>query len=127
MAAGRVLIVFRKAATATKPAVGTLNDPALGQFKEDTTDYPSLGSLQHRQQLPAALEPARLAAEVAAAEQFETDHNAAIKPWRLGVECAVVDPDNRLVARGLECEWEERLTEFESAKALHAVKAIGRA
>jgi hypothetical protein len=58
----------------------------------------------------AALEPARLAATVAAAEQLETDHNAALKQWRLGVERATyeaqraerryraVDPDNRLVA-----------------------------
>jgi uncharacterized protein YndB with AHSA1/START domain/predicted DNA-binding transcriptional regulator AlpA len=57
------------------------------------------------------------------------DHNAALKQWRLGVERATyeaqraerryraVDPDNRLVARGLEREWEERLTELESAKA----------
>jgi DNA invertase Pin-like site-specific DNA recombinase len=76
----------------------------------------------------AALEPARLPATVAAAEQLETDHNAALKQWRLGVERATyearraerryraVDPDNRLVARGLEREWEERLTEIESAK-----------
>jgi uncharacterized protein YndB with AHSA1/START domain len=77
----------------------------------------------------AALEPARLAATLAAAEQLETDHNTALKQWRLGVERATyeaqraerryraVDPDNRLVARGLEREWEERLTELESAKA----------
>jgi len=77
----------------------------------------------------ATLEPARLTATVAAAEQLETDHNAALKQWRLGVERATyeaqraerryraVDPDNRLVARGLEREWEERLAELESAKA----------
>ena len=27
-----------------------------------------------------------------------------------------VDPDNRLVARGLEREWEQRLTDLEAAK-----------
>jgi DNA invertase Pin-like site-specific DNA recombinase len=77
----------------------------------------------------AALEPAKLAATVAAAEQLEMDHNAALKQWRLGVERAAyeaqraekryraVDPENRLVARGLEREWEERLSELESAKS----------
>src|SRR5262244_3042829 len=50
------------------------------------------------------------------------------KPWRLGVERAnyeaqraerryrAVDPDNRLVARGLERDWEERLRALETAK-----------
>jgi hypothetical protein len=77
----------------------------------------------------AALHPVRLAVTVAAAEQLERDHNAALKQWRLGVERATyeaqraerryraVDPDNRLVARGLEREWEKRLAGLESAKA----------
>ncbi|MGO4570212.1 recombinase family protein, partial [Rhizobium sp. 2YAF20] len=68
-----------------------------------------------------ALEPARLAATLAAAERFELDTEASLKQWRLGVERAVyqagraerryraVDPDNRLVARGLEREWEQCL------------------
>ena len=77
----------------------------------------------------AALEPARLAATLAAAERLESDREAALKQWRLGVERAnyeaqraerryrAVDPDNRLVARGLEREWEERLRALETAKA----------
>jgi len=52
-----------------------------------------------------------------------------VKQWRLGVERAVyqaqraerryraVDPDNRLVARGLEREWEESLRALEAARA----------
>jgi hypothetical protein len=52
-----------------------------------------------------------------------------LKQWRLGVEQAsyeaqraerryrAVDPDNRLVARGLEREWEERLRALDAAKA----------
>jgi hypothetical protein len=39
----------------------------------------------------AALQPVRLAATVAAAEQLETDHNAALKQWRLGVELATYE------------------------------------
>lgn len=77
----------------------------------------------------AALEPVGLAATLAAAEQLESDREAALKQWRLGVERAsyeaqraerryrAVDPDNRLVARGLEREWEERLRPLDAAKA----------
>src|SRR5262249_60687945 len=54
---------------------------------------------------------------------------AALKHWRLGVERAsyvaslaerryrAVDPDNRLVALGLERAWEESLRALETAKA----------
>lgn len=77
----------------------------------------------------AALEPAGLAATLAAAERLESDREAALKQWRLGVERAsyeaqraerrycAVDSDNRLVARGLEREWEERLRALDAAKA----------
>jgi DNA invertase Pin-like site-specific DNA recombinase len=77
----------------------------------------------------AALEPAKLAATLAAAERLEADREAALKQWRLGVERATyeasraerryraVDPDNRLVARGLEREWEESLSALEAARA----------
>jgi DNA invertase Pin-like site-specific DNA recombinase len=77
----------------------------------------------------AALEPAKIRATLAAAEQIEMDRESALKHWRLGVERAsyavsraerryrAVDPDNRLVARGLEGEWEESLTSLETAKA----------
>jgi DNA invertase Pin-like site-specific DNA recombinase len=77
----------------------------------------------------AALEPAKLAATLAATERLEADREAALKQWRLGIERAsyeasraerryrAVDPDNRLVARGLEREWEESLMALEAAKA----------
>jgi excisionase family DNA binding protein len=77
----------------------------------------------------AALQPAALAATLAAAERLESDRDAVLKQWRLGVERAsyeaqraerryrAVDPDNRLVARGLEREWEERLRALAVAKA----------
>jgi hypothetical protein len=56
------------------------------------------------------------------------DRESALRHWRLGVERAsyaaslaerryrAVDPDNRLVARGLERAWEESLTSLEAAK-----------
>ena len=77
----------------------------------------------------AALEPVKIAAIVAAAERLEADREAALKHWRLGVERAgyatslaerryrAVDPDNRLVARGLERAWEESLGALDAAKA----------
>ena len=77
----------------------------------------------------AALEPAKLAASIAAAERLELDREAVLKQWRLGVERAryeasraerryrACDPDNRLVARGLEREWEEKLGAVATAEA----------
>lgn len=76
----------------------------------------------------AALEPARIAATLAAAEQLEADRESTLKQWQLSVERAqyaaslaerryrAVDPDNRLVARGLEKAWEESLAALEKAK-----------
>jgi predicted DNA-binding transcriptional regulator AlpA len=80
------------------------------------------------QRFLATLEPAKLAACVAAAERLEADREAVLRQWRLGVEQAnyeasraerryrAIDPDNRLVARGLEREWEEKLRALEAAK-----------
>lgn len=75
-----------------------------------------------------ALAPAGLKAAVAAAERMESDHDAALAQWRLAVERAqyeaeraerryrAVDPDNRLVARGLEAAWEKCLGELDRAQ-----------
>src|SRR3954466_15763081 len=77
----------------------------------------------------AALEPAGLAATLAAAERLERDRQCALKQWRLGVERAgyeaqraerrygAVDPETSLVARGLEREWEESPGASDAAKA----------
>ena len=77
----------------------------------------------------AALEPAKLTATLTAAERLEADREATLKQWRLAVERAsyeaqraerryrAVDPDNRLVARGLEREWEACLKALEAAKS----------
>ena len=77
----------------------------------------------------AALAPIGVEAAIAAAERLEADHDGALAQWRLTVERAsyetqraerryrAVDPDNRLVARGLEAEWEKALRELDRAKA----------
>lgn len=77
----------------------------------------------------AALAPLGIEAALAAAERIEADHDGALAQWRLAVERAsyeaqraerryrAIDPDNRLVARGIEAEWEHCLRELEKARA----------
>ena len=77
----------------------------------------------------AALAPCGVEAALAAAERIEADHDNALAQWRLAIERTsyeaqraerryrAVDPDNRLVARGLEADWENCLRELEKAKA----------
>lgn len=76
----------------------------------------------------AALAPAGLEASLGAIEQAEADHDTALAQWRRQVERTrydaqhaerryrAVDPDNRLVARGLEAEWEKCLRALEAAQ-----------
>jgi DNA invertase Pin-like site-specific DNA recombinase len=77
----------------------------------------------------AELTPAGLAAALKAAEQLESDHDSVLAQFRREVERAeyeaqraerryrAVDPENRLVARGLEAEWEQSLRQLEAARA----------
>ena len=76
-----------------------------------------------------ALAPAGLEAALAAAERLEANREDALTQWQLAAERAryeaqraerryrAVDAENRLVARGLESEWEQRLRELEQTKA----------
>ena len=73
---------------------------------------------------PAGVEALRLSLE-----QLQAHHDAALSQWRLDVERTryeaeraerryrVVEPENRLVARGLEAEWENRLRDLAAAEA----------
>jgi DNA invertase Pin-like site-specific DNA recombinase len=77
----------------------------------------------------AELAPAGLDAALKAAEQLESDHDSVLAQFRREVERAeyeaqraerryrAVDPENRLVARGLEAEWEQSLRQLEAARA----------
>jgi DNA invertase Pin-like site-specific DNA recombinase len=77
----------------------------------------------------AALAPAALKACLAAAQQLQDGHDAALAQWRRQVEQAryaatraerryrAVDPENRLVARGLEADWEHALCDLTDAQA----------
>ncbi len=72
---------------------------------------------------PAAVEAMRLTVE-----QLQSNHDAALSQWRLEVErmryeaerterrYRMVEPENRLVARGLEAEWENRLRDLATAE-----------
>ena len=76
----------------------------------------------------AAVAPGGLAASLRAAELLQADHDGALAQWRLAVERAnyevqraerryrAVDPDNRLVARGLEAQWEQCLRTLDQAR-----------
>ena len=86
----------------------------------------------------AALQPAALQACVQAARQLEEGHDAALEQWRRQVDQAryhaaraerryqAVDPDNRLVARGLEAAWEKALAELAAAEAELARRQAAR-
>jgi DNA invertase Pin-like site-specific DNA recombinase/predicted DNA-binding transcriptional regulator AlpA len=75
-----------------------------------------------------ALTPAAREATELAAQQLEASHDAALAQWRLAVERAryeaeraerqyrAVEPENRLVARTLETEWERRLRDLAAAE-----------
>ena len=76
----------------------------------------------------ATLTPVGVEAALQAAEQLEADHDVTMAQWRREVERTqyetqraerryrAVDPENRLVARGLEAEWEEALRQAEAAQ-----------
>src|SRR5580700_11327568 len=76
-----------------------------------------------------ALTPAAVEATEQAMRQLEADHDAALGQWLLAVERAsyeaeraerqyrAVEPENRLVAGGLETEWEKRLRDLAAAEA----------
>ena len=76
-----------------------------------------------------AATPAGIEAALLAEEQLHAEHDAALHQWRLQVERAryeadraearyrAVEPENRLVARTLEAQWEQRLADMSSAEA----------
>ena len=86
----------------------------------------------------AALQPAALQACLQAAEQIEQGHDAALDQHQRQVEQArynatraerryrAVDPDNRLVARGLETEWNTALQQVADAEAELARRQTAR-
>ena len=79
--------------------------------------------------LLAALTPAGVKAALTAAESLEANHDQALEQWRLQVERAryeaqraerryrQVEPEHRLVARGLERDWERALGALGEAEA----------
>ena len=86
----------------------------------------------------AALAPAALQAALAAAEALEDGHDTALAQWRRELERArydadkaerryrAVDPENRLVGRGLEADWEKALGALGDAEAELARRETAR-
>ncbi len=76
-----------------------------------------------------AIAPAGIEAALLAEKDIEADHEASLDQWRLQVErfrynaekaerrYRTVEPENRLVARTLEAEWEQQLNELAAAEA----------
>ena len=81
------------------------------------------------QAILTVITPAGIAAAVQAAAALDAEDDAAIGQWRRDVErhryaarqaerrYRAVDPENRLVARSLETEWEQALTHLHEAEA----------
>ena len=77
----------------------------------------------------ATITPAGLDAALVAESNLDAEHDAVLAQWRLTVErlryeaeraqrrYQAVEPEHRLVARGLEAEWETRLEELATAEA----------
>jgi DNA invertase Pin-like site-specific DNA recombinase len=75
-----------------------------------------------------AITPAAVEASLLAFQQLQANRDVALQQWRLEVERAryeaqraerryrSVEPENRLVARGLETEWESRLRDLVAAE-----------
>ncbi len=86
----------------------------------------------------AAVAPAGIEASMAAARCVSDDRDAALDQWRREVERTryqaqraerrylAVDPDNRLVARGLEAGWEEALAALGAAEAELSRRELSR-
>ncbi len=76
-----------------------------------------------------AVTPAAVDAMKTAIEQAHGNHDTALMQWRLEIErlryeagkaerrYRAVEPENRLVARGLEADWEGKLREMATAEA----------
>jgi len=85
----------------------------------------------------ALLEPASIAATAAALSEAESHHARRMRAFELNVERArfeaerarrqfdVVEPENRLVARSLERDWEQRLIALRQAEADLATQRSG--
>jgi hypothetical protein len=91
---------------------------------------------QIEQRFLEALQPDQVTLALAALAQLEQEEQAETKQWELRLERAryqarraerqyqAVEPENRLVARSLEKQWEERLRAVETAeKEYHAWKS----
>jgi hypothetical protein len=93
---------------------------------------------QVEQRFLQALQPDQLTLALAALAQLEQEEQAENKQWELRLERAryqakraerqyqAVEPENRLVARSLEKQWEERLRAVETVEKEHHAWKVRR-
>jgi|HubBroStandDraft_1064217.scaffolds.fasta_scaffold08331_4 DNA invertase Pin-like site-specific DNA recombinase len=86
-----------------------------------------------------AIEPAQLQVSLATLEEIETQNRQVERQWQLRLERAryevdlarrrflAVDPDNRLVARNLEKDWNDKLAALEQLEREQTVSPTGLA
>ena len=128
---GRKLAVFYQGKTKSKPGYycnGTAELVDGRGVRHLTTGGAGIDAAVAAAVLDA-MAPAALQAALAAAEDLEHGHETVLAQHTREVERAryqatraerryrAVDPDNRLVARGLETEWEKALTALAGAEA----------
>ena len=128
---GRKLAVFYQGKTKSKPGYycnGTAELVDGRGVRHLTTGGAGIDAAVAAAVLDAVA-PAALQAALTAAEDLEHGHETVLAQHAREVETAryqaaraerryrAVDPDNRLVARGLEAEWEKTLTALAAAQA----------
>ena len=128
---GRKLAVFYQGKTKSKPGYycnGTAELVDGRGVRHLTTGGAGIDAAVAQAVLDA-MAPAALEAALAAAEDLEHGHETVLAQHTRAVERAryeasraerryrAVDPDNRLVARGLETDWEKALTALTAAEA----------
>src|SRR5258708_39822454 len=94
--------------------------------------------MQVEQRFLAALEPDQLALALAALQQLEQGEQAEQQQWNFRLERAqyeakraerqyqAVEPENRLVARSLERQWEDKLRAIEAIQREYQMWCHGR-
>jgi len=110
--------------------------PTRASLEEPTGNPVRALDAQVEQRFLEALQPDQLTLALAALAQLEQEEQAESKQWELRLERArdlakraerqyqAVEPENRLVARSLEKQWEEQLRAVETVeKEYHAWKS----
>ena len=113
--------------------------PTRASLEEQTANACALAlDSQVEERFLEALQPDHLTLALAALAQLEQEEQAENKQWELRLERAryqakraerqyqAVEPENRLVARSLEKQWEERLRAVETVEKEYQAWKVAR-